>query len=369
MGRLFFDYSTMARWNGRPTGIPRTVERLAQSVRSIAPDTVFVSIDEELQGFRVFDMAAQQTGAPVEFQAGDTLFSCGANWAFACYNPVVQGLVTSGVRFYQLFYDMIPTLFPHFYEQADGYGNYMGNWTRETLELVTSAFAISEATQRDVYGWTGVAPASKAIEVVRLGDELDVPGGGNVAESAAKLVELGDFVLSVGTVELRKNHVVLLNAWRMLHDAGERALPKLVIVGRDGWLNNSLAFQCQHDPAIKGKVLVMSDVSDSELDYLYRNCQFSAFPSLYEGWGLPIAESLRYGKQCIASSTSSMVEIAPELVRFAHPLKPDEWARHIGELSGDRAKLASENERIRTAYSGSTWDDCARTILRKLIEH
>jgi len=358
----------MARWTGRPTGIPRTVEQLAQSVRSLRPETVFVSMDEELQGFRVFDLRTRETGEPVAFQSGDKLFSCGANWAFACYNPVIRGLLTSGVRFYQLFYDMIPTLFPHYYEQADGYGNYMGNWTRETLDLVTSSFAISEATRRDVYGWTGVAPDAKEIAVVRLGDELEAPPGGHDAESAAKFASLDGFILSVGTLELRKNHVVLLNAYRMLHDAGERELPKLVIVGRDGWLNNSLAFQCQHDPAIKGKFVVMSDVSDYELDYLYRNCRFTAFPSLYEGWGLPIAESLRYGKQCIASSTSSMVEIAPDLVRFAHPLKPDEWARHIRELSTDRAKLDSESELIRTTYSGSTWNDCARTVLRKLNE-
>jgi glycosyltransferase involved in cell wall biosynthesis len=368
MGRLFFDYSTMARWSGRPTGIPRTVEQLARSFYSIAPETIFVLMDEELQRFRVVDLQTREPGAPVEFVSGDKLFSCGANWAFACYNPVIRGLVAVGVQFYQLFYDMIPTLFPHFYEQANGYGDYMGNWTRETLDLVTSSFAISAATRRDVYNWTGVSVETKGIEVVRLGDELDVPEGGHDVEAAAKFASLGDFILSVGTLELRKNHVVLLNAYRMLHEEGARGLPKLVVVGREGWLNNSLAFQCEHDPAIKGNVVVLSDVSDHELDYLYRSCQFTAFPSLYEGWGLPIAESLRYGKQCIASSTSSMVEIAPDLVRHAHPLKPDEWAAHLRELFGDRGKLAAENDRVRTTYRGSKWDDCARTILRKFIE-
>ncbi|WP_231716654.1 glycosyltransferase family 4 protein [Burkholderia ubonensis] len=368
MGRLFFDYSTMVRWHGRPTGIPRTVERLAHSFKAVNPETVFISIDEELQGFRNFDLETCQTGAVVEFESGDRVFSCGANWAFACYNPVVRGLVASGVDFYQLFYDMIPSLFPHFYEQAEGYGNYMGSWTRETLELVKSSFAISEATRQDVYAWTGVSPESKEIAVVRLGDELDALESVDEGEVEKKFGYLGDFILSVGTLELRKNHAALLNAYRLLDADGKRELPNLVIVGRPGWLNNSLEFQCQHDPAIKGKVFVLSDISDGELDYLYRKCQFTVFPSLYEGWGLPIAESLRYGKQCVASSTSSMVEIAPNLVRFAHPLKPDEWASHIFELASNRTMLASENELIGSTYTGSTWDACARTILHKLIE-
>ncbi|WP_256252797.1 glycosyltransferase family 4 protein [Burkholderia ubonensis] len=368
MGRLFFDYSTMVRWHGRPTGIPRTVERLAHSFKTINPETLFISMDEELHGFRNFDLGTRQAGAAVEFVRGDSVFSCGANWAFACYNPVIRGLVASGVDFHQLFYDMIPTLFPHFYEQAEGYGNYMGNWTRETLDLVKSSFAISEATRHDVYAWTGVTEEAKEIAVVRLGDELDVPESVDAGDAEKKFGYLGDFILSVGTLELRKNHVALMNAYRLLNADGKRELPNLVIVGRPGWLNNSLEFQCQHDPAIKGKVFVLSDISDGELDYLYRKCQFTAFPSLYEGWGLPIAESLRYGKQCVASSTSSMVEIAPDLVRLAHPLKPDEWARHILELTSSPAKLASENELIRSTYVGSTWDACARTILRKLIE-
>ncbi|WP_244131650.1 glycosyltransferase family 4 protein [Burkholderia multivorans] len=368
MGRLFFDYSTMAQWHGRPTGIPRTVERLAHSFKAINPESIFIAMDEKLRGFRHFDLATHRVGAAIEFSRGDKVFSCGANWAFACYNPVVRGLVEAGVDFYQLFYDMIPTLFPHFYEQAEGYGNYMGNWTRETLSLAKSSFAISNATRRDVYAWTGATEDAKEIVVVRLGDELDVPEPADARDIEKKFNYLGDFILSVGTLELRKNHVVLLNAYRLLNAGGKNELPNLVIVGRPGWLNNSLEFQCQHDPAIKGKVFVLGDISDSELDYLYRKCQFTVFPSLYEGWGLPIAESLRYGKQCVASSTSSMVEIAPDLVRLAHPLKPDEWASHIFELASDPAKLASENDLIRSAYVGSTWDACARSILRKLIE-
>jgi len=199
----------------------------------------------------------------------------------------------------------------------------------------------------------------------RLGDKLAYLNNNNYIVNE-DIKKLPPFILTVGTIEYRKNHITLINAYRLLVSEGNMDLPALVIVGRPGWLDNSLAYQIENDPSIHNLVHVYSDVSDDDLDYLYRNCLFTVYPSIYEGWGLPVAESLRYGKQCITSNSSSMLEIAPELTRFAHPLKVEEWARSIYELTNDPDMLARENSKVSESYLGTTWEQCANEILVSL---
>jgi glycosyltransferase involved in cell wall biosynthesis len=90
---------------------------------------------------------------------------------------------------------------------------------------------------------------------------------------------------------------------------------------------------------------------------------FTLYPSIYEGWGLPIAESMNYGKPCITSNTSSMKEVAPEFTRFAHPLKLNEWVEHIQELSANDKILADESKRIKIEYTQSTWESAASKVM------
>ena len=203
------------------------------------------------------------------------------------------------------------------------------------------------------------------MNVIRLGESLPAAGFRG-EEIPLKIRQLGRFALSVGTLEIRKNHIILLNAYRFLIENGFDLLPTLVLAGREGWLNNNLRYQVEQDPVLKGGVVIMTDVSDFVLDYLYRNCIFTLYPSLYEGWGLPIAESMNYGKPCIASNTSSMKEVAPEFTRFAHPLKLSEWVAHIQELSAKDKILDHETRRITSEYKPFLWKTTALQILKEL---
>ena len=76
-------------------------------------------------------------------------------------------------------------------------------------------------------------------------------------------------------------------------------------------------------------IAVAETPSDAELAFLYRNCRFTVFPSLYEGWGLPIGESLWFGKLCIASKTSSMPEVGGDLVDYVDPKDADSLQQAI----------------------------------------
>jgi hypothetical protein len=128
---IYFDYSTMIKWTGNPTGIPRTVYCLAGAIKKLYPDTLLVAIDDELGAFHhVVEVDSNHIVAgKVDFFKGDILFSAGANWAFGCYNDQVSLMKKNGGYFFQLFYDIIPTLFPYYYEQGRAFGDYFGEWT------------------------------------------------------------------------------------------------------------------------------------------------------------------------------------------------------------------------------------------------
>lgn len=202
--------------------------------------------------------------------------------------------------------------------------------------------------------------------MIRLGDEIKNRVDTN--EVRGKIQNLHDFILTVGTVEHRKNHIVFLNAYRLLVSEGSKILPLLVIVGREGFMNNNLVYQVEQDPLLKNKVIILNKVSDTELYYLYENCLFTAYPALYEGWGLPVAESLRHGKQCICSGTSSLLEIAPDITRFAHPLKASEWAKNIFDLYNTSAVLEEETNKVINNYKGTSWAETSAQLIKIIRE-
>lgn len=368
----YFDYSTMIRWEGAPTGIPRTEYCLAQEILETDSKAKLVVINDDLQAFHHLDRQAQgfSIGDAVEFSKDDILISAGANWAFTCYVQQIQSLKTIGARYFQLFYDLIPYLYPYYYKDGTGFGDYIGNWTKQTLALCDGAYAISNCTKRDLAKFAQLSDTEMdQIEVVRLGEDFVQETRGNHPRRFSYSEE---FLLSVGTLEIRKNQTCLLQAYRILaerHGSGI-SLPKLVLVGRPGWIDGNVSFQVANDRLLKDLVQVVTDASDAELTELYQHSLFTLFPAIYEGWGLPVAESLRYGKPCICSDTSSMLEIAPSLTLFASPYDANAWADQIESLLLNRDKLASCSALIGREYRPTTWKSTAEHILghtQKLI--
>ncbi|WP_231716653.1 glycosyltransferase family 4 protein [Burkholderia ubonensis] len=360
---IYFDYTTLARWAGNPTGISRVVHLIGAELLKLDGDVVPVCFSEQ-EELRYYDPTAKAMGDRMHLSPNDVVFSAGANWDIPGFNDCLRRVREEGAKVSILFYDTIPDKFPYCF--GPGFPDIYRAWLRDTLSFSDFSFAISENTKRDVIEFAKKNGLSAPeIKVIRLGDEIHRDVANSVAPRP-EILGLGKYVLSVGTVECRKNHIALLNAYRLLASEGKSDLPKLVIVGRQGWLDHSIKFQVENDPVIADSIFVMSDVSDMELDHLYANAMFTLYPALYEGWGLPIAESLRYGKQCVASSTSSMTEIAPELTRFAHPLKVEQWARHIEELYLNPAQLSEETNRIVNGYRGTSWKQSAEQVLTGL---
>jgi glycosyltransferase involved in cell wall biosynthesis len=170
------------------------------------------------------------------------------------------------------------------------------------------------------------------------------------------------FVLAVGSISRRKNQAMLLDAWSRL--AGDASLEdvKLIIVG--GWDDNSASVRdrLRRDPELAGRVILMNNVTDGELASLYRNCLFTVYPSLYEGWGLPIGESLSFGKLCVASSGRAMEEAGGSLCLHLNPIDIDQWERTIRTLLADPAQRAEREIKIKASYKATDWKSVSDTI-------
>ncbi len=163
----------------------------------------------------------------------------------------------------------------------------------------------------------------------------------------------------MGTIEARKNHTLLYYTYKLAKDRGI-TLPKLVVVGRPGWKADNIYDIMTSDPDINEQLIILQDICDNELSWLYENCLFSIYPSFYEGWGLPIAESIARKVPCICSNTSSMPEIAGNLVDYFSPLSADECLAAIVRLL-DKEQLRKAKERV-ALYKPTSWDQSFATV-------
>lgn len=172
------------------------------------------------------------------------------------------------------------------------------------------------------------------------------------------------YVLCVSTLEIRKNHLYLLRLWQELLLRKQSFLPTLVLVGKWGWEIDPFREALEECNYLDGRIKVMAAVTDTVLACLYRNCLFTIYPSFAEGWGLPIGESLAFGKPCIASGVTSMPEVGGDLVRYIDPLDLETGVAAVQEVLNDRPALAAWTERVRERFQQRSWASFAEHLLR-----
>lgn len=223
-------------------------------------------------------------------------------------------------------YDIIPIQYPEFCSQAlvDVFEVAYDKITN-IADAYVSISSYTSTQIRDYEVSLGRMREPSRYSCWRLGDYDDNFSAQSLVfplslQSRIPSIEPG-FVLVVSTIEPRKNHYNLLRAWRLLSERlpASVVLPTLVLAGKIGWNSSDFMQQVQALNRSGIKVLVLEDLDDSSIAWLYSNCSFVVMPSYVEGWGLSITESLMRGKPCIASSTSSMVEASQGICPLFDP--------------------------------------------------
>jgi glycosyltransferase involved in cell wall biosynthesis len=174
------------------------------------------------------------------------------------------------------------------------------------------------------------------------------------------------FILYVSTIERRKNHETLYKAYINLIESGYTDLPIMVFVGMVGWGVSDLLADLKLDPRIQDKILVLDRVNDHELVFLYTKCLFTVFPSLYEGWGLAVSESLAYGKFCLCSNAASLPEAGLDFVEYLDPWDVMGWTERLHHYIRNADELALKSSRIRDEFQCISWNKTAETMFEVL---
>jgi len=299
---------------------------------------------------------------PVAFAHGDRLVSLGLDWDYLDQKALYRLKQRHGLRTTLICYDVIPALFPQLVVlPPGGFGAYLVDMAWCADEVL----CISEHTRKDCEAvLSRLGAPVPPMHVIHLGSEVRMGEGPDAAPAGLGTGE-GErpFVLFVSTIERRKNHETLYRAWTRLRDQG--VIPhRLVFVGMQGWGVNDLMNDLRLDPRTQGDVVMLNHVSDSELDWLYRNAAFTVFPSLYEGWGLPLVESLARGKFCLASNAASLPEAGGEYAEYLDPWDLPAWTERLGYYMAHPEEVARLNERIRREFRAPTWSGTAETIHR-----
>lgn len=312
-------------------------------------------------------------GAP-DFRRDDVLLILGASWARdGCYRAVAEARRAHGVFFVQMFHDLIPTLLPEMVppDLIGGFNQAMAGM----LGCADHILANSAYSRQDLLkACEGLGVAGPPVGVIPLGATLDYrqdsvrpappPEDGRPSPRA----RFGDYVLCVGTVEPRKNVAYLATIWGRMLASGEGPVPKLVCVGRMSGMNEALSRLLKASDNLDGHFVHLSDVGDDDLKRLYRDCLFTVFPSIYEGWGLPVAESLLFGKICVSSNATSMPEVGGDWAVYIDPHNVNDGHRVISSLLADRAGIAAREQALREGYRPITWRDATTRMMGLLVE-
>jgi glycosyltransferase involved in cell wall biosynthesis len=155
-------------------------------------------------------------------------------------------------------------------------------------------------------------------------------------------VAAGGFWLNVGTVEPRKNQLRLAEAYARYLALGGAAMP-LVLAGGKGWSMEGFE-EALDRLGVRGQVVMAGYVTDEELAWLYRNCHANLYPSVFEGFGLPVLEGMQFGAPTLVSNASSLPEVAGDAAILLDPGDSEAWARAMLRVAGDsveRARLSA----------------------------
>lgn len=264
-----------------------------------------------------------------------------------------------------LILDLAYIFFPELFRRQDLYK--LKKWTEYSVKKASRALTISKSSKNDIIKQYNI-PGEKIVVIY--------PGikekRHNLNKSDMNLLQNKyhidcDYILFVGTLQPRKNIERLIEAFSRLNHSGKfltSLSPKLqlVIIGKKGWqYENILA--APEKFGVKDSVRFMDFVPDEDLPLFYKNALFFALVSLYEGFGLPVLEAMKFGCPVLTSNVSSLPEAGGDAAMYCDPTNVDDIASKIEELvlnKNLREKLRNKGYEQIKKFS---WEKSARDTL------
>lgn len=271
--------------------------------------------------------------------------------------PIAR-LRRKGAAFVPLVHDLIPATHPEYARPGVAMQHLRRLTTVAQLSdgILVNSSATRDALMPHLTGLDRTAP----VRVAPLG--LDLP-----LTATAEAPDAPYFV-AIGTIEPRKNHLLLLHLWRDFAQKFGPAAPRLVLIGRRGWENENILDLLERCTLLRGLVEERGELPDEEVAGLLRGARALLFPSFAEGYGLPLAEALACGVPAICSDLPALREVGGHVPEYLDPLDGAGWRRTIldyaePDSNAHRAQLV----RLRQ-WCAPSWDEHFRAVDRLLLE-
>ena len=258
-------------------------------------------------------------------------------------------------------YDLVSERFP---ETMQGRNRrLLQGHLKDSATRASSILTISEFSKSEIIDVLGVPEEKIFVGPCGVDTEFYTPGEG-FETGINKKFNLEKYILYVGTLEPRKNIRTLVEAFSKISDKYPDV--KLVLAGGLGWQPEATLKAIEESKA-KDRIIRTGYISNEEKRDLLRNARFFVFPSIYEGFGMPVTEAMACGTDAVVSESSSLIEISAGLVPLIDPKNADLWAEAMEEKLNSKADDRKKQQLIDHARS-YTWDKTAEAA-RSAIKH
>lgn len=271
----------------------------------------------------------------------------------------------SGYKVISVVHDLIPFLYKKYFASASiKWKLFHSNETIAKMMLGTSEIVVtdSEATRTDLEELLEVNPDKVRVIYPGVDPNFKYVPRANIADFLKEIGLTKAYTIFVGTLEPRKNIVRIIQAYNQVRESGKYN-GMLVLVGKKGWQYKPI-FKEIEKSVFKADIKYMSYVQDSFLPALISGADVLIYPSLYEGFGLPILEGMACGTPVITSRLSSMPEVGGEAAFYIDPLSVDEIASGIDRITNDKKV---REELIQKGYKQVhkfSWNKTADEVLK-----
>jgi alpha-1,2-rhamnosyltransferase len=255
---------------------------------------------------------------PLQHQPGDQLVLLDSSW-HSDFFLHAERLKREGVGIVAVIYDLIPLTHPQFYDTrlVQVFSEWFDWITRTADGYLAISATVRDQVREEVQRRLGSAQVEKRwFDYFHLGSELDLQSVDAAVEPRLeRLFATPEPVfLMVSTIEPRKNHDYLLDAFERAWAAGSNA--RLCIAGRIGWKCDALLARVRNHAELNRRLFMFNDLSDTSLEYAYAHSSALVFPSFVEGFGLPLVEAMQRGLPAMGSDIAVFREIGGEFMAY-----------------------------------------------------
>jgi glycosyltransferase involved in cell wall biosynthesis len=293
-----------------------------------------LAISLPLRGLLWFNRNAQpapERAVPLEVQAGDQLVLLDSSWHADIF-PLAEKLKRQGVGIVSVIYDLIPLTHPQYCDAGlvKVFDHWFGWIARAADGFMAISKTISDQVDAEIQLRLGIDEAAKRWHgYFHLGSELDLSRAeANLQPALQRMFnDPAPVYLMVSTIEPRKNHVYLLDAFELLWAQGSNA--RLCIIGKIGWKCETLVARIKQHPQWGKRLFMFNRVNDKSLEYAYANARALVFPSYVEGFGLPLVEAMQRGLPAMASDIPVFREIGGDFMAYFDLAEPHSLAERV----------------------------------------